>query len=102
MNERVTVTLPEELVQEIDRRFHNRSTFIVRSVRHELDRRRREELRRSLRSSHPEGRMFADAGTTEWLVGLPDGDEDLVDPADGQAVRWIPGTGWVTEYVVSP
>ena len=24
--------------------------------------------------------MFAEAGTTEWLVGLRDGDEDLVDP----------------------
>ena len=97
MNERVTVTLPEELVREIDRHARNRSTFIVRSIQRELDRRRREELRRSLRNSHPEGRMFAEAGATEWLVGLPDGDEDLVDPTDGEAVRWIPGTGWVTE-----
>ena len=97
MNERVTVTLPEELVREIDRHERNRSKFILHSVQRELDRRRREELRRSLRSPHSEGHRFAEIGEAEWLAGLPDGDEDLVDPANGQAVRWIPGAGWVKE-----
>ena len=60
-------------------------------------RRGRAELQRSLRNPHPETRMFAETGEAEWFAGLPDGDEDLVDPAAGQAVRWIPGEGWVEE-----
>ncbi len=97
MNERVTVTLPAELVREIDRRERNRSKFVLRSVQRELDRRRRDELRRSLRKPHVESRALAEAGEREWLAGLPDGDEDLVDLAKGQAVRWIPGEGWVEQ-----
>ena len=46
--ERVTVTLPNDLVRDIDRRENNRSKFVAEAVRHELDRRRRAELRRSL------------------------------------------------------
>ena len=95
MNERVTVTLPEELVREIDRHERNRSKFVLHSVQRELDRRRRDELRRSLRSPHPESQALAEAGEREWMAGLPDGDEDLVEPENGQAVRWIPGEGWV-------
>lgn len=57
----------------------------------------RTELRSSLRNPHPETRMFAETGEAEWFAGLPDGDEDLIDPAAGQAVRWIPGEGWVEE-----
>ena len=95
MSERVTVTLPEELVREIDRHELNRSRFVLHSVRRELDRRRREELRRSLRCPHAESESLAEAGERDWLAGLPDGDEHLVDPKEGQAVRWIPGHGWV-------
>jgi len=51
--ERVTVTLPSQVVKDIDRVESNRSRFIVVAVRHELDRRRREELNRSLRKPHP-------------------------------------------------
>ena len=54
MNERVTVTLPAELVREIDRHERNRSKFVLHSVQRELDRRRRNELRRSLRKPHVE------------------------------------------------
>ena len=97
MNERVTVTLPAELVQEIDRHERNRSKFVLRSVQSELDRRRREELRRSLRKPHVESHALAKAGEHEWLTALPDGDGDLVDLAEGQAVRWIPGEGWVEQ-----
>ena len=37
--ERVTVTLSDELVREIDRREKNRSMFVAEAVRLELDRR---------------------------------------------------------------
>ena len=52
--ERVTVTLPADVVRDIDRREKNRSKFVTETVRHELDRRRRDELRRSLQNPHPE------------------------------------------------
>ena len=52
--ERVTVTLPNDLIRDIDRREKNRSKFVADAVRNELDRRRREELRRSLQNPHPE------------------------------------------------
>jgi metal-responsive CopG/Arc/MetJ family transcriptional regulator len=52
--ERVTVTLPKDLVRDIDRREKNRSRFIAEAVHRELDRRRREELRRSLENPHAE------------------------------------------------
>ena len=97
MNERVTVTLPAELVREIDRHERNRSKFVLCSVQSELDRRRRDELRRSLRKPHGESQALSEAGEREWLAGLPDGDADLVDLAQGQAVRWIPGQGWVEQ-----
>ncbi len=54
--ERVTVTLSNDLVQDIDRREKNRSKFVADAVRNELDRRRREELRKSLMNPHPEKR----------------------------------------------
>lgn len=53
----------------------------MEAIRRGLDRRRREELRRSLRNPHPEG------------AGLET--EALVDSSAGAAVRWIPSAGWV-------
>jgi metal-responsive CopG/Arc/MetJ family transcriptional regulator len=41
-NERITVTLPAEVVRDIDRLEKNRSKFVLEAVRHELKRRRRE------------------------------------------------------------
>jgi metal-responsive CopG/Arc/MetJ family transcriptional regulator len=35
--ERVTTTLPEDLVRDIDRREKNRSRFVAEAVRRELD-----------------------------------------------------------------
>ena len=94
--ERVTVTLPDDLVRDIDRREKNRSKFVAEAVRRELDRRRRAELRRSLQNPHPEGRELAEQGLEEWSRGLPDEDtEGLVDSSAGKAVRWVPGEGWV-------
>ena len=42
--DRVTVTLPNDLVRDIDRLDKNRSKFIAEAVRNELDRRRREKI----------------------------------------------------------
>jgi len=96
--ERVTVTLPNELVRDIDRREKNRSKFVAEAVRHELDRRRRAELRRSLQNPHPESAELAELGLEEWTRGLPEEDTSaLVDKSAGKAVRWVPGEGWVEE-----
>jgi Arc/MetJ-type ribon-helix-helix transcriptional regulator len=94
--ERVTVTLPNDLVRDIDRREKNRSKFVAEAVRHELDRRRRKELRRSLQNPHPESAEFAGLGLEEWTRGLPDEDtEALLDSSAGKPVRWVSGEGWV-------
>lgn len=95
-NERVTVTLPADVVREIDRIEKNRSKFVLEAVRHELKRRRRQHLQRSLRSPHSEGGQLAEAGFGEWASGLPEEDaSDLVDMEAGTPVRWVPGEGWV-------
>lgn len=94
--ERVTVTLPMDLVRDIDRREKNRSKFVAEAVRHELDRRRSEELRRSLQNPHPESADLADEGLEAWMRSLPEEDTNaLVDINAGHPVRWVPGLGWV-------
>ena len=93
---RVTVTLPADLVEDIDRLERNRSAFVFRAVRNELQRRRREHLRQSLRAPHTESRQMAEAGFAVWAQGLPREDvSGLVDPKAGTPVRWVPGKGWV-------
>jgi hypothetical protein len=93
---RVTVTLPEDVVRDIDRVEENRSKFVLEAVRRELARRRREELRRSLRASHPESSVVAEAGLDEWAARLPDEPaSDLVDLDAGTSVSWVPGEGWL-------
>lgn len=88
--ERVTVTLPDDLLRDIDRLEKNRSKFVAEAVRRELDRRRRAE------NPHPESRELAEQGLDEWASGLPEKDVDaLVDSSAGKAVRWVPGEGWV-------
>ncbi len=94
-SERVTVTLPAEVVGDIDRRERNRSRFILDAVRRELKRREREELKRSLESPHPETSELADAGFDDWAARLPDEKaSDLLDLRAGRSVRWVPGRGW--------
>ena len=94
--DRVTVTLPNELIRDIDRREKNRSKFVAEAVRNELDRRRREELCRSLHNPHPESAVLAEQGLEEWTRGLPEEDaEALVDGNSGKPVRWVSGEGWV-------
>jgi len=95
--ERVTVTLPKDLVRSIGRVEANRSRFIAQAVEHELARRRHEDLRRSLDAPHAEGRDLAEEGLGDWGAKLPEGDEDLVDLSSGTPVRWIEGRGWVEE-----
>jgi hypothetical protein len=94
--QRVTVTLPPEVVEAIDRQEPNRSRFILQAVQHELQRRRREALRRSLEAPHPESVQTADLGFEEWVSEPPAGEaEGLVDPQAGREVRWVPGRGWL-------
>lgn len=95
--ERVTVTLPIELVENIDRLERNRSRFIAEAVAHELARRRREGLLRSLQSPHLESADLAETGLAAWGASLPVGDDGLVDVAAGKPVRWVEGQGWVEE-----
>ncbi len=94
-NARVTITLPTDLVRDIDRLEKNRSRFIQDAARHELERRRCELLQRSLRSPHPETADLAEAGFEEWASSLPEEDAaGLVDLRAGTEVRWEPGEGW--------
>lgn len=95
--ERVTITLPIHLVEDIDRFERNRSRFITEAVEHELVRRRREGLLRSLKSPHPEAAELAETGLADWGASLPADDEGLVDESAGMPVRWVEGQGWVEE-----
>ncbi len=96
--QRVTVTLPTDLLRDIERREKNRSKFVAEAVRRELDHRRREELRRSLENPHPESAELAEQGFAEWTRSLPEEDtEALVDRGAGKPVRWTVGEGWVEE-----
>ena len=75
-----------------------RVTVVAEAVRRELDRRRHDELRRSLQNPHSETTEFAKEGLEEWSRGLPEEDVGtLVDSGAGKAVRWVPGEGWVEE-----
>ena len=91
---RVTVTLPDEVVEEIDRRESNRSKLVLEASLRELESRRREELRRSLANPHPDSDRVAEAGIEEWGRGALPEDQDLLDSDAGRHVRWIPGQGW--------
>lgn len=94
--ERLTVMLAADLVRDIDRREKDRSKFVAEAVRRELDRRRGDELRRSLRSPHSESAEIAEQGFEEWSRSLPEEDaEALVDASAARKVRWLPGEGWV-------
>lgn len=89
--------MPRDIVEDIDRRAQNRSKFILDAVRRELDRRRREDLRLSLRQPHEETDVVADLGMVEWGSGLPDDAiDELLDPEAGRRVKWRSGMGWLT------
>ena len=94
---RVTVTLPETTVEEIDRWEKKRSKFVLEATERELEQRRRQELVRSLRYPHPESHQVAEAAIEEWDEGWSAEDEDLVDSSAGRPVRWTPEDGWSEE-----
>ncbi len=94
---RVTVTLPDVIVEEIDRWERNRSKFVLEAAERELELRRRRELERSLRYPHPESHHLADAGIEEWGEVWPTEEENLVDPSAGRPVHWTPDDGWREE-----
>ena len=73
----------------------NRSRFVLEAVTREIARRRREALRASLSSPHPESLLVAEAGVPEWGRSLPAEDvEGLLEPSQGRRVRWVDGKGW--------
>ncbi len=94
---RVTVTLPDTIVEEIDRWEKNRSKFVLEATERELELRRKQELERSLRNPHPKSHQVAEAGIEEWGDGWVADDEELVDPSAGRSVRWTPDGGWCQE-----
>jgi metal-responsive CopG/Arc/MetJ family transcriptional regulator len=91
---RITITLPRELVERVDRVATNRSRFIAAAMEAELRRRTRVELRRSLDEPHVESVEMAETGLTEFRATLPDDAAELVDSTAGVAVRWVDGEGW--------
>ncbi len=91
---RITITLPEDLVERIDRLERNRSRFIADAVERELHRRLRQELRRSLDAPHPESMEVAEQGLAAYRDALPAESTGLVDPAGGFPVVWRDGEGW--------
>jgi len=92
--ERVTVTLPTELVERIDRLERNRSRFMAEAAEHELVRRLHEGLLRSLEAPHAEAADLADDSLADWGASLPVEEGQLVDIATGTPVRWVLGQGW--------
>ncbi len=93
--ERVTVTLSAELLEGIDHLERNRSKFITEAVKRELAFRRRRGFLDSIKSPHLQAGEFAELGFAEWAAKAATGDEDLLDPQAGKAVKWVPGKGWV-------
>ena len=91
---RITVTLPDELVRDIDRRERNRSRFILEAVEHELENRRRLELLESVESPHPQSEEVAEVGLSEWGDLGAGAETELLDPQAGSSVRWDLGKGW--------
>jgi len=96
--ERVTVTLPADLVEKIDQLEANRSRFIAEAVEHELAQRRQLALRQSLQNPHPDSAELVDVGLSDWVSELPS-DDTLVDASAGTPVHWIEGEGWTKESV---
>ncbi len=94
--ERVTVTLPADLVVRIDQLEGNRSRFIAEAVEHELAQRRRDALLQSVQNPHSETTDLVDVGVSDWVSDLP-ADDALVDAGAGTPVRWVQGQGWIKE-----
>lgn len=88
------MTLPDEILHEIDRQDRNRSRFIHAAVVQELDRRRKELLVSSLENPHPESVEMESHGLDEWLASGNPNDRDLLNMDHFQIVRWTSEDGW--------
>ncbi len=88
------MTLPRELVADIDRRERNRSRFIREAVRREMERRKREAFRSSLSQPHEESAEAEELGLEEWLGTSGREADQLLDPDAGVDIRWKPEFGW--------
>lgn len=93
-SERITVTLPKDLVAEMDRFEANRSRFVLHAILREVLERHRKELSNSLESVHPETLELAEADFESWAASTTPEDSDLVDPNEGEPVSWVEGQGW--------
>jgi hypothetical protein len=94
-SERVTITLPAEVLDSIDKLERNRSRFIADAVRRELKRRLRASLILSLKNPHPESEELERLGLHAWgLSETSQDDSDLLDASKGTAVRWRENHGW--------
>lgn len=91
---RVTVTLSSEIVRAIDREEPNRSRSVPKTVSSELDRRRSEQLKKSLLNPHPETLEIAEVGFAAWAESISDGAAELVAPETGEPLRWSAEHGW--------
>lgn len=94
-SERVTITLPQEMVQEIDGRERNRSRFVQQAVARELERLRQQELQRSLDNPHADSEAVAESGFSEWADLAVAGDQELLDTSAGSEIRWDADRGWI-------
>ena len=95
VSERLTVTLPEEMVREIEEHESNRSRFVQRAVARELDRLRLEKLQQSLDNPHVDSDTVAEVGFSEWAELGAEADQDLLDTEAGTDVVWDSDHGWV-------
>jgi len=92
---RVTITLPTEILSEIDRGDKNRSRFILEAVQREIVRRKKEALQRSLTQPHPDSQALESADLQAWFQAGEGDASELLDFNEGVEVHWIPGTGWM-------
>lgn len=92
---RVTITLPSEILTEIDQGDKNRSRYILEAVQREIARRRKEALEVSLTNPHPESQSIELIGLNDWFTEGDQEARELLDFEAGTPVRWVPETGWV-------
>jgi Arc/MetJ-type ribon-helix-helix transcriptional regulator len=92
-DERITVTLPGDLLYEMDRLDSNRSRFVREAIRHSLEYRRQQSLAESLAEPHADLRELESLGFGDWAG--EGAEEDLADPRAGTPIRWEEGRGWV-------
>ncbi|MET0596151.1 MAG: hypothetical protein ABW133_25875 [Polyangiaceae bacterium] len=95
--ERVTISLPVELVESIDTMESNRSRFVTIAVRNELVRRRRAQLLDSLDNPHPDAIELTILGLDDWDSGIPPVEEGVSLHNAGKRVRWAENRGWMAE-----